>query len=67
MKKVTRYNYNKRKDSPNGHWFRVYDIFCDRCGKRVVNDYITLKEPKTDEKDYCLACLRECIDKQISM
>ena len=63
MKKVAKYNYNKRKDSPNGHWFRVYNIFCDRCGKKVQSDYLTSKEP-ADNGDYCINCLRELYSKK---
>ena len=60
MKKIIRYNYNKRKDSPNGKWFKVYDIFCDNCGNKVMQDYLTLNKPDRN-KDYCIDCLRNMI------
>lgn len=35
---------------------------CDICGKHIHGHEIeTLKEPDTDEKDYCIGCLHELL------
>ena len=49
--------------SKSGDWY-VWNEFCDKCGEqfRSSNIYSSSK-PDENEKDYCLSCMREMIDK----
>jgi len=47
-------------------WF-TWKETCDNCGNVIseFNDLITTKYPNTEEKDYCLNCMRKYIDDRI--
>lgn len=44
-------------------WF-TWKETCDNCGNTIheLNDYTTTEYPDTEEKDYCLKCMRKYID-----
>ncbi len=44
----------------NGKWWS-YRKLCDKCG-RIMGTIMIMDNPNTQEKDYCLNCLREMYD-----
>lgn len=49
------------KPSSTGQWWRWHET-CDRCGADCEKDsWQTMTPPDTEEKDYCINCLRELL------
>lgn len=49
------------KPDPNGKWWK-WNETCDRCGAICRDDHITTSSaPDTNEKDYCIDCLRQLL------
>ena len=49
---------------PNGQWWKWNEV-CDECGKTFrTHDIQTMSKPNTNEKDYCIDCLRKLLSKK---
>ena len=62
---IKRIDYNGNLDS-KGNWWQ-WDEFCDLCGADCKkSDWQVMLPPKTDEKDYCINCLRKLLKEKKS-
>jgi hypothetical protein len=60
---IIQIDYYGNLDS-NGKWWKWTEV-CDECGKQYRNwDIMTMNKPNTEEKDYCIDCLRKKCDNQ---
>lgn len=60
---IKRINYDGTPN-PNGNWWCWHEV-CDICGADCnKDDWQTMTEPDTTEKDYCYNCLKQLIDER---
>ena len=53
------------KPSSTGKWWRWHET-CDICGADCgKDDFQTMTKPDTNEKDYCLSCLRKLLKDRV--
>lgn len=60
IKDLEKVPYNKKHPEKDTMKWYTWTEICDRCGKIIRNngDIITGEKPNTNEKNYCLQCLR---------
>lgn len=61
---IQRVKYNKNSNKPDKcEWYSWKEV-CDDCGCVIheFDELISTKKPNTDEKDFCIKCLRKRFD-----
>ncbi len=60
---IKKHPFNTTTSSPVESFWYSWTESCDRCGRLIKNtdDFYTTIKPNTNEKDYCINCLRELL------
>ena len=64
---IMKVKYNYKSNVPDKCIWYTWKEICDNCDAiiREFNEQITNEYPDTEEKDYCLKCMRKYIDDRI--